>query len=234
MAFKNFTAKVIYKQELIPNIFLLKTEPSELVEFFSGQYFSFRIADKINRSYSVASAPGEPTLDFVIDISPGGPGSIFAKDVQIGESFNAMGPFGFFNLVNSKAFEDEEPLIFVGVGTGIVPMRSMVLDLLTNKNSKREIRLYFGLRYDNLTYYFEEFSKLAEEYPNFKFIPVISRPTENWKGECGHCQNILMKLPVIKNAKIYVCGRTEVVKSISDELIEFGYPKESVFFEKFG
>jgi CDP-4-dehydro-6-deoxyglucose reductase len=234
MSFKNFSAKVISKKALAKDILLLTVRPTEKIDFLAGQYISFKIAEKINRSYSIASAPNGEELEFIIDITPGGPGSQFADSLELGSHFNAMGPFGFFTLDNTKALENEEPLIFIGTGSGIVPFRSIILDLLKNKNSKREIYLYFGLRFDDDTYLFDEFALLEQEFSNFKFTPVISRPSSGWFGETGHCQDIIKRSSPIPKAKLYVCGRNETVKAISTDLQEFDYPKENIFFEKFG
>lgn len=233
-AFSNFKLKVISKDEVTTNVFLLKTKADQNILFQGGQYFSFKIMDKVNRSYSIASAPGEETMDFIVDITPRGPGSIFVENLNISDEFNVMGPFGFFNLEKTKALENEEPLMFVATGTGIAPMRSMIIDLLKNKNTKREIKLYFGMRYDNNTYYFDEMRKLSEEYKNFEFIPVISRPGEKWEGEKGYCQDAILKRERNLDMKVYVCGRTETVKAITESLIENGFKRENVFFEKFG
>lgn len=232
--FSNFKLNVVSKDLIAPNIFLLKTKPDKDIQFLGGQYISFKIADKINRSYSIASAPGEETIDFVVDILPQGPGSRFVESLQVGDEFDVMGPFGFFTLEKTKVLEDEDPLLFIATGTGIVPMRSMIIDLLRNKKSQRKVYLYFGLRYDTETYYFDELKSLSEEYSNFIFTPVISRPSDSWEGETGYCQNIVFRDLTDTSLRVYVCGRTETVKSITESLIEKGYKKEHIFFEKFG
>ncbi len=234
MAFGNFIFKVKSNQELVPNILLTVMEVGNGSDFLAGQYYSFKIADKINRSYSIGSAPNNKNIEFVVDVNPGGPGSIFFRDLQIGQEVHAMGPFGFFTLEKTMAAESDKPLIFIATGTGIAPFRSMVLDLLKNKKSERSMFLYFGLRYETEEYFFNEFFELEKLYPNFKFIPVISKPSENWKGEVGHCQDAVLKNEIDMNTMVYICGRNENVISISEDLIKSGYLKENVFFEKFG
>jgi CDP-4-dehydro-6-deoxyglucose reductase len=233
VTFKNFSAQVISKRELTTNVILLAVRPLEEISYEAGQYFSFKIEDKVNRSYSTLSAPHEENIEFLIDTAPGGIGSKFVEELKVGQEFDLMGPFGFFTTQKTKSFEAES-LIFIATGSGIVPMRSMIVDLLQYHNFQKPIQLYFGLRYDNTTYLFDELSELETKYANFKFIPVISRPSESWNGASGYCQDIVKNMAVIPNAKIYVCGRTETVKSITESLIEHGYGKEQVFFEKFG
>jgi CDP-4-dehydro-6-deoxyglucose reductase, E3 len=235
MPYGNYKLKVASKKELAPNILLLSvTGDKEASNFLGGQYYSFKVGEKINRSYSIASGPLQDTVEFVVDVTPGGPGSVFVEALNESDTFDTMGPFGFFTLEKTKAADDENPLIFIATGTGIAPFRSMILDLLKNKKTNREITLYFGLRYENEAYFFEEFSNLAAEFSNFTFIPVVSRPTESWTGAKGHCQDLIMAEPIDPTAKIYICGRTETVIAMAGDLVAYGYPKENVFFEKFG
>ncbi len=235
MPFRNFKLKVISNKFIAPNILEMKTLPDiEDLNYKGGQYFSFKVGEKINRSYSTASSPNEKYICFVVDIAPQGPGSKFVEILKAGDEFDVMGPFGFFTLEKTGALEDENPIIFAATGTGIAPIRSMVVDLLNNKKSKRDIYLFYGQRYDNEAYFLNDLYKLAEEHINLKFIPVISRPGETWKGEKGYIHEHIKKMPVIKEARVYVCGRSETVKIISDDLVNFGYPKDKVFYEKFG
>jgi NAD(P)H-flavin reductase len=231
---KKYNLTIADSKKLAENIYLISFMPSEKIDFHAGQYFSFKIADKVNRSYSIASTPSDKHLEFLIEAIPGGVGSNHLVSLLPRDSIESLGPLGFFTLEKTGALNDEEELIFVATGSGIAPIRSMVRDLLLGKKSQRKISLYFGLRFDNEAYLFEEFEKLANEYENFEFTPVISRPTPNWSGVVGHCQDCILKNPINPNARIYICGGNESVEGISTDLINAGYQKDRVFFEKFG
>lgn len=231
---KTYTFTVVSNAEIAPEVYLLIVKPNEKAPFYAGQYFSFKIADKVNRSYSIASAPNDENIEFLVELIPNGVGSTFVKNLKVGDSFDALGSLGFLTLEKFNIQDLETPLIFIGTGTGIVPLRSMIRHLLLEKKSTRKIDLYFGLRFDNHAYWFEEFAKLASSHSNFTFTPVISKPTENWGGEVGHCQDLLLKKPVDSSADIYLCGSNRSVDGISSDLIAAGYQKEKIHFEKFG
>lgn len=234
MSIQNLTFEVIDNTLLVDHVRLLKVKSKPHTDFIAGQYFSFKINDKVHRSYSVASAPHEETLDFLIEIIEGGAGSTFINNLKSDDKFNAIGPLGFFTLEETGALNDSNPLIFIGTGSGIAPLRSMIYDLINNKRTTREIYLYFGLRFDDKAYFFDEFQKLSEKHSNFHFTPVISRPSVNWRGAVGHCQEYIMKNPLIPNARIYVCGSNKNVQSIINDLISYGYDNKNIFYEKFG
>lgn len=233
MAVLQIKFKVVSNIKLHENIRVLTVESNQDFNFLAGQYFSFKIADKVNRSYSIASAPKNKRLEFLVEIIPGGVGSMFIDKLVPGDEFDALGPLGFFNLTNTDAESNEDLLIFAGTGTGVAPMRSMIIHLLKEENSKRPIKLYFGMRYEDQTYYFDEFEALAKKHPNFDFNPVISRPVI-WDGLTGHVQDYIMKDSVDEKAKVYVCGSNNSVQGISTDLMNHGYKKEQIFFEKFG
>ncbi|BDQ04897.1 MAG: hypothetical protein KatS3mg084_0415 [Candidatus Dojkabacteria bacterium] len=234
MSIGNFEFEVVENQLIVEKIRLLRVKPNIPVDFQAGQYFSFKIADKVNRSYSVASPPNRQTIEFLVEIIEGGLGSTFIDNLRVGDKFDAIGPLGFFTLEKTGALEDDNPIIFVATGSGISPIRSMLYDLLENKKTSREIYLYFGLRYDERAYFFEEFGNLVSIYPNLKFYPVISRPSAKWNGFVGYCQDVIRQRPLIHNARIYVCGSNKNVESIINNLVSFGYDKNKIFHEKFG
>jgi CDP-4-dehydro-6-deoxyglucose reductase len=234
MSIGNFEFEVVENQLIVEKIRLLKVKPNIPVDFQAGQYFSFQIADKVNRSYSVASPPNRQTIEFLIEIIEGGLGSTFIDNLRVGDKFDAIGPLGFFTLEKTKALEDNNPIILIATGSGISPIRSILYDLLENKKTSRGIYLYFGLRFDDKSYFFDEFDNLAASYSNLKFYPVISRPSAKWNRFIGHCQDVIRQQPLIPNARIYVCGSNKNVESMINDLVTVGYDKNKIFHEKFG
>lgn len=232
----NLNHNVIVKHidTLTPNIIYIRTTLPKNISFEAGQYFSIKVAEKINRPYSIASYPGEHTLHFLVDLSPNGPGSQYIKQLKTKDEIEILGPFGFFTLKHAGIGDNHNSLTFIATGTGIAPMRSIIYDLLKNKKSKAQIELYFGLRYETETYMFDEFHALAEKHDNFSFTPVISVPTKTWKGEKGYCQNVFLQKPVNKDSYIFVCGSSNSVNGITEDLVKAGYPLDNIFFEKYG
>lgn len=217
----------------------LKVVNDEL-NFQAGQYLTFEISELSKRSYSIASPPGED-LEFIISLNVHGIGSFFIDSLRKGDEVIALGPFGNFTIEQTVGKLDiNNKLVFIATGTGIAPVRSMIKDLLINKGVKNNILLIWGIRYDIDTYFFlDEFGKLSKFYNNLNFIPVVSRPSHNWKGYKGHCQDVIDKYLFgydkdFANAACYVCGRTANVNSIVNKLLEMKWPPSKIFYEKFG
>lgn len=234
MVFKDFILNVVSNDFICHGIRFLVLSNND-VKFFAGQYLTFKLSDKVNRSYSIASQPGIDKLEFVIGINPTGVGSVFINQLKAGDNVTAIGPLGFFTIEkHCPEIKDSDSFIFIATGTGIAPIRSIIKDLLINKKVKNNIHLFFGLRFDKQAYFFDEFSNLALKFSNFKFYPVISRPSLEWNGHIGYCQDVIAKTDLDKNSNIFVCGSNKNVDSIINFLVDNNFKKEKIFFEKFG
>lgn len=202
------------------------------LEFQAGQYISFNLGDEERRSYSIASMPQKNNaVEICVDVSPGGKGSTFLKNLKPGDEVDFMGPLGQFGIDKS---EKEKKLLLVATGSGIAPLRSMILDLLKEKQDKREIKLHWGLRYIEDMFWEEDFRRLQKYYLNFDFHLTISKPPKLWplcRGYVTEC---------IKNEDqlgpewgVYLCGNKQMIEEATKLVIDMGVLKEQVHFEKF-
>ncbi len=234
--YRDLKLKVIYKKfipSVASNVILLRTKPDRIFEYEAGQYFSFCIEPKVNRSYSVASAPGDEFIEFLIDVTNPGKGADFVRGINENDDISSIGPLGSFTLPKTN-YQSANRFLFVGTGTGIAPLRSMIRDLLIYKNETKDISLYFGLRYDEDMYLYDEFVEMQKKFSNFCFNMVISRPSNDWRGLTGYCQHHIGSQNIYLNTNIYVCGSTKNVNSIKEHLINIGCPENKIFEEKYG
>src|SRR5262245_14147831 len=74
------------------------------------------------RAYSVASSPEDEELEICVDLIADGPGSTHLFGLAVGADVAFTGPFGSFALAEPPS----APLVFVGEGTGVAPLRPMV------------------------------------------------------------------------------------------------------------
>lgn len=201
------------------------------LEFKSGQFINLSFEDKheeFMRPYSIASSPlNKNQIELCIKKVDEGKVTPHLFHKKENDKVILKGPFGLFTL--DKCQKDK--LVFIATGTGIAPFRSMVKDLIERKIEK-EIILIYGTRNETVIPYHDEFEKIEKENPNFKYITIISRPTENWHGRKGHVQENLDMIDIL-NSEIYMCGLPIMVESTSKKLEEKGMPSELIHFEKF-
>lgn len=213
--------------------FDLAFDPGEAMDFTAGQFAAVlcpRQGKIIRRAYSIASAPEQRHhLELIVKLVQGGVVTNWFWRLKEGDRFRVDGPLGKFILPDPIDFD----ILFVAVGTGIAPFRSMIRHLLP-AGFKRRIRLLFGTRYENMIPYHQEFLELAERYPNFTYIPTISRPGPGWKGETGYVQTKMEKFfgdPAGK--RVYICGLNEMIQAVQEACLKLGYRKEQIACEKY-
>ncbi len=231
MAIQNFKAKIKSIEEISKDVKIFTLELDKEITFRAGQFLTLIVEENGKRftaPYSIASSPKEKKqIQFAIKlVNAGNVTSRLWKKME-GDELNLMGPSGGFGIKNN----DKDNLIFIGTGTGIAPLKSMIKSLL-EENTKKSLTLIFGERFENQILFEKELQELENKYKNFKFIRVISKPSENYVGKKGHVQENLGDLE-IGNSEAYLCGMSEMVEECKEKLIKMGMPKEDIFFEKY-
>ena len=98
---------------------------------------------------------------------------------------------------------------------------------------EQKISIVLGVRYETEILFQDEFEQLAKEHKNVTFIPTISRPSKEWKGERGYVQEIIKKyFPNPDGVDIYACGLVKMIEDLQKSLSDSGFPKERIRYEK--
>jgi len=209
--------------------FIFETETPMIYK--PGQYISVKVADTRINNYSIAVDEGINKFSLLIDISPGGPGSKYFENLKAGDEINFLGPFGTFIY---KPDTNVKHLLFLGTGSGCAPLRCMIDNLLKVERVQTPITLYLGLRYQTDIFWQDYFKKLAEDYPNFKFILAISKPDANCQEKTGHITKLISQdFPDASGLAAYICGNISMIQETTNMLISRGLAKEKIYTEKF-
>lgn len=208
----------------------------DLVKYLAGQYVSVKVNELgERRSYSIATTPDDNHgVHLLAEMIENGKGSKYLQQINPGEVVEFLGPLGRF-VVSEKS---EMNRLFVATGSGIVPIISMINDLLINKKEQKQIRLNWGMRNEADLFFVDNLERLAEEHPNFVFDIVLSKPGTDWDLCTGHVQDCLKRDFPIKSGGLegweaYVCGNPEIVTELCGELELLGVHKEDIYHEKF-
>ena len=214
-----YRAKVSKKKELTTGVELVHLELIEpnQIEFKSGQFIELG-SDK--KKFYIASTPEtKHGLDLVTNLN----------EFEIGDDVEFEGPSGEFGLEEVE----EEMLVFVVEGMGIVPVRSMILDLIENGNEERMIRLHWGI--DNLEELFweEDLLQLTHEFPNFRVDVVVKHPPSvGWDLCGGEVDDCLVGHGVEwENGYFYVCSVEDRVDEIVDTIEDLRVSKDQITTE---
>ncbi|MDD5770094.1 MAG: FAD-dependent oxidoreductase, partial [Candidatus Gracilibacteria bacterium] len=168
MGFKNF--KLISKKNLTQDVFELVFEVLDDFEIIAGQFITFLLPKTgFGRAYSVLNKDGKNIYFIIKRLENGRGGSREICDIEIGSILRGVGPAGHF--INSKK---EVSKLYIGTGTGIVPLYFMIKNLLEN-GFKKDLKIIIGNRVFNDLYYIDELNDLKDKYSNFHFEFFLSR-----------------------------------------------------------
>jgi ferredoxin-NADP reductase len=227
--------------------FEFAAEEVETLPLKAGQFVSM-VAEDTNgkqqtRAYSIASAERRNEFDLCINRVDGGFFSNLICDLKVGETVKFHGPHGLFTL--------REPIsdtIMAATGTGISPMRGFVQWLFPesgeDRSNGKQIWLVYGTRYLPDLYYKDEFEAIAARHPNFHYITTLSRENEGYTGNRGYVQDYVKKIvetrgevPALADGSFsihtYICGLNNMVSAVRDHLVEFGWDKKQVIYERY-
>jgi CDP-4-dehydro-6-deoxyglucose reductase len=207
----------------------LKIPPTSIFDFLPGQYIDIIGIHGIRRSYSIAKKwVEENILELHIRFVENGAFSNYWFNVaKPNDVLRIYGPQGTFYLRDTS----EVDLIFLATGTGIAPILAMLdaLELTSINSSPKSVTLLWGCRKQSDIYIAQNvFSNIST------FIPVLSRPDDDWTGRKGYVQNILMDLtPSFANCRVYACGSPDMIGGARELLLEAGLPGRHFYYDAF-
>ncbi|MFZ5877004.1 MAG: ferredoxin--NADP reductase [Nitrospirota bacterium] len=213
-------------------VFRLAVDASPAFTFRAGQFVMVDVPKGetvVRKAYSIASPPSQSgTIDLCIKHVEGGyVSSYFHERLHVGDTLTISDARGSFV---DRGGEYER--LYVAAGTGVAPIRSMILSL-HERGVAGPMSLYFGVRHEDEILYESDWRRLETARAGFRFFPTVSRPRE-WSGRVGWVQNALRETLTDPAAKIaYVCGLVPMVKEVKALLLELGVPREQIHTEKY-
>jgi Na+-transporting NADH:ubiquinone oxidoreductase subunit F len=208
-------------------------EPDEISQR-PGQYVQVQAPSPdgpVFRAYSISSAAHEPNVvELVVRLVPGGIGSTYLHNVEVGDPITFTGPYGEFWLNEDPSVE----IVCVGGGCGMAPMKNIIYTLY-EKWPDRTCWLFFGCRTTKDIFYLERFKELEKKHPNFHVIYALSdalEPGETWDGETGFVHLSVDKyLDAGVARQAFLCGPPLMIEAVTRVLEDKGV--SDIFYDEF-
>ncbi|VUD46098.1 NADH oxidoreductase HCR [Thalassocella blandensis] len=216
---------------------LVSSTGAVLPPFQAGQYINVFV--DINgvataRPYAIASSPAHRHYyDLTIKRAEGGFVSHFALDqLKEEQALTSSGPMGTFH--HNPLFHGED-LVFLAGGSGSVPARSMLLDIL-ERNLPYRFHLIYVNSFEHDVIYAKELRALASTQANFTLTEVVTRPTSNSQGHKGRLTTEFLSnlVPSITDKMFYICGPTPFNESCITLLTQLGVKRRRIRVEANG
>ena len=232
---RDFAGSVSRIETLTPTIKGIWIKLDEPIHFQAGQYINIEIPTLgISRPFSLANAPGvSDEIELNVRIVPGGAGTAYLhQQLQVGAQVKISGPYGRFFVRKSAQL----PTIYMAGGSGLSSPRSMILDLLA-QGSDLPITLVYGQRNRDELYYHDEFTQLAEQHPNFTYVPSLSHEPEgsDWSGHRGFVHEAAKAHfgNDFRDHKAYLCGPPLMIDACISTLMQGRLFEKDIYTEKF-
>jgi CDP-4-dehydro-6-deoxyglucose reductase, E3 len=204
--------------------------------FRAGQYIDVLLADGNRRSYSIAVPPDPVSLTHLELHIRHHPGGRFTDHVFTAlaerDVLRFEGPFGSFFLRE----DTDKPVILLAGGTGFAPVKS-IIEYALQREVAREFHIYWGGRRLSDLYLAELARGWAADYPNVRFVPVLSGPgiDADWSGRTGWVHEAVMEdFPDLSGFEVYACGAPAMVDAArADYTGKCGLPPGAFFADAF-
>jgi ferredoxin-NADP reductase len=201
----------------------------------AGQHLDVRLTAEdgysAERSYSIAAAADDPVAITVERLDDGEVSPYLTEDVGVGDQLEIRGPVGGYFVWETA---DGGPLLLVGGGSGIVPLRA-ILRQREHSGSDTPVRLLYSARTPAELIYRDE---LDARQDGVEIIYTLTRDQPaGWTGYTRRVDRALLAetaWPAGKNPLAFVCGPTSFVETVSAGLVELGYEPGRVKTERFG
>jgi len=197
-----------------------------------GQHLDVRLTAEdgyqAERSYSIASAPGEPLSITVERLEDGEVSPYLVDEAREGDGFEVRGPIGGYFVWE----DDGRPVFLVGGGSGVVPLMAMI----RSSPGSTPIRLLYSSRTLEDVIYREELDARAGHGLEV-FHTLTREQPSGWTGYSRRIDNDLLReiaWPASDDPQVFVCGSTRFVDAAADGLVALGYDPLSIKTERFG
>jgi ferredoxin-NADP reductase len=205
---------------------VVRLEVPDRVEQWAGQHYVIRLTAEdgytAQRSYSIASAPSDPMVEFYVERLDDGEVSVFIADVlAVGDSLEVRGPIGGWFV-----WPGDTEAIGVAGGSGVVPLVAMLrhavhlghTDLLRLAVSARTMA--------DLPYRDELLAAGA--------LVALTREDSTNGRVAGRLTATELQPLVRAGTTGYVCGSASFAEAASELLMAAGLAAEQIRVERFG
>jgi ferredoxin/flavodoxin---NADP+ reductase len=242
---KFYRARVTRRTEFAPDLWMIRIQPGGEFKFVAGQYATLgleRDGKRVERPYSIVSAPFEEEIELFLELVPEGALTPRLFALQPGDEVLmrkvAKGKFALDTESGRKHH------LLVSTVTGVAPFVSFVRTLARDWKEGRfdgSHRLYLlnGASRPWEFGYKEELRQFAAELPWFKYVPTVSRPWDHseWAGEIGRADDVLRKYADqweldATNTTAYLCGHPEMIANSKAILKRRGFVDRTAIKEE--
>jgi CDP-4-dehydro-6-deoxyglucose reductase len=214
----------------------LRLPAAERFDFKPGQYLDILLSKGRRRSFSIASPPHDSRLlELHVRRAAGGEFTeqVFTEGIR-GALLTIEGPLGeFFYRETSPPAGRGAPMLLVGGGTGLAPLKSIIRHVIEN-DLPREITLYWGVQSERDLYAHAALEEIGRREPRLRYVPVLSQASPAWNGLKGLVHEaVLDQVRGLERYEVYASGPPQMIEAVRREFGLRGLDRARLFSDSF-
>jgi sulfhydrogenase subunit gamma (sulfur reductase) len=187
--------------------------------FESGQFGQYSVFGIGEAPFCISSSPTRPDhLEFAVQRV--GRVTNALHRLGVGAEVGFRGPYG--NRFPLDALKGKN-LVFVGGGIGLAPLRSLIWNVIDNRDKYKKIDIIYGARTPaDLCFRYD--LEAWEKDETINMVTTIDREADGWTGKVGLVPNVLTEVaPSAKDAVAIVCGPPIMIRFTFPALDKLGF-----------
>jgi len=192
--------------------------------FESGQFGEYSVFGVGEATFCISSSPTRTDhLEFAMQRV--GKVTNALDRLGVGAEIGFRGPYGNdFPLDFLKG----KNLVFVGGGIGLAPVRSLIWNVIDNRDKYGKIDIVYGARTPtDLCFKYDLDAWSADKTVNM--VTTVDRGDDSWKGKVGLVPVVLEEVaPPASNAVAIVCGPPIMIRFTFPALEKLGFTPEQM------
>jgi ferredoxin-NADP reductase len=207
------------------------------VGHLAGQHVDLKLTAEdgytAQRSYSLSRPTEGERIELTVQQIPDGEVSPYLTGVRPGEEIELRGPIGGWFVWRPA---QRARILLVAGGSGIVPLMAMLRQRAATGGS--DVRLVYSVRSPADVYYARELAHLERDCDWLRVTVVYTRSaaphTSRPAGRIGVSDLAVPGWSVGDDTRVYVCGPTGFVESVTGKLVGQGHSPSAIRTERFG
>jgi len=192
--------------------------------FESGQFGEYSVFGVGEAPFCISSSPTRRGhLEFALQRV--GTVTDALHRLGVGAEIGFRGPYG--NSFPLDLLEGKN-LVFVGGGIGLAPLRSLIWNIIDNRDKYQNIDIIYGARSPaDLCFQYDLDS--WDKDNSINMVTTVDRGDESWTGRVGVVPRILEEVaPSASNAVAIVCGPPIMIRFTFPALAKLGFTLEQI------
>jgi len=199
--------------------------PDRPIDWVTGQFVEISVPG-VGESPFTPSSNQKVKETFEVTVMKAGLVTGKMHELKPGVELGVRGPLGVGYPL--EKFHGR-PILILGGGVGLAPLRSLILALFDQVERYKKISIRYGARTPADIIYKDLLPSWAK-MKNTEVLQTIDAPHPDWKGTVGVITVLLENLPFdMKTAVACVCGPPIMLKFVNMKLLEKGMRPEHIY-----